>query len=140
MYNKSKNLYAVLNENFYPNSESLVFDGMTLYTEDILTSLDEIRSGWNNPHAQNLTISMDQYTSATLNSYRYPFDYKFVFSDTYSDSSNKLTSIFGNGAPPINPRLNFKVYRSLDLNWERIQFAFTEPRTFRKDTLSFGDV
>ena len=140
VFNKSQNLYAVLNENFYPNCESLVFDGMTLYTEDILTSLDEIRSGWNNPHPQNLTISMDQYTSATLNSYRYPFNYKFVFSDSYSDSSNKLTSIFGNGAPPINPRLNFKVYRSLDLNWERIQFAFAEPRTFRKDTLSFGDI
>jgi hypothetical protein len=102
--------------------------------------LDEIRSGWNNPQAQNLSFSMDQYNSAALHAYRYPFDYKFVFSDTYSDSSNKLTAIFGNGAPTVNPRLNFKVFRSLDLNWERIQFAFTEPRTFRKDTLSFGDI
>ena len=72
--------------------------------------------------------------------YRYPFDYKFIFSDSYTDSSNKLTAIFGNGAPPVNPNLNFKVYRLIESIWERTQFAFVELQPFRKDTLSFGDV
>jgi hypothetical protein len=140
VFNTTTNQYTVLNEPFYPNTESLAFDGLLLYTEDILTSLDGTRGGWNNAHPQNVNFAMDQYTSTTLNAYRYPFDYKFIFSDTYSDSSNKLTSIFGNGAPPINPRLNFKVFRSVGGDWERTQFAFFEPRLFRKDTLSFGDI
>jgi hypothetical protein len=140
VFNKTTNQYVVLDETFYPNNESLAFDGMLLYTEDVLTTLDLFRSRWNNPHPQNLTFTMDQYTSTTLNAYRYPFDYKFVFSDSYSDSSNKLTAIFGNGAPPVNPNLNFKIYRNIEDNWERTQFAFYEPRTYRKDTLSFNDV
>ena len=140
VFNTTTNQFTVQDEPIYPNTESIPFDGMNIYTEDILTSLDEIRSGWNNPQPQNLTFVMDQFTSTTLNAYRYPFDYKFVFSDSYTDSSNKLTAIFGNGAPPINPNLNFKVYRSMEGIWERTQFAFAEPGTFRKDTLSFGDV
>ena len=128
-----------MNEPYYPNNESLIFDGMTLYTEDILTGLDEVRSGWNNPHPQNLRFIIDQFNGPTYRSYRYPYDYKFVFSDVYNDSSNELTAIFGNGAPPINPNLNFKVYRAVDEVWERTQFGFSESRAFRKDTLSFGD-
>ena len=113
---------------------------MTLYTEDIFTALDEVQSGWNSPYPQNLRFVMDQFTSPTLNAYRYPFDYKFVFSDIYSDSSNRLTAIFGSGAPPINPNLNFKVYRAVAGTWERTQFSFFEPRLFRKNILSYGDV
>ncbi len=140
VFNKTTNQYTVLNEPYYPNNESLVFDGMTLYTEDILTGLDGVRCGWNNPHPQNLNFAMDQYTSATLNAYRYPFDYKFVFSFTFNDSSNSLNQIFGNNAPPIKTNLNFKIYRIIDQDWERVQFAFSEPRPERKDTLSRGDV
>ena len=63
-----------------------------------------------------------------------------VFSDTYTDSSNKLTAIFGNGAPPAKA-VNFRAYditNKSDPN--RVQFAFGEPRPFRSDTLSFGDI
>ena len=140
VFNKTLNQYTVFQEPIYPGSESLVFDGMALYTEDILTDLDGVRSGWNNPHPQNLNFLMDQYTSATLNAYRYPFDYKFTFSDSYTDSSNQLIGVLGIGAPPINPHLNFKVFRSVDGFWERTQFAFGEPRPFKKDTLSDSDV
>jgi len=140
VFNKTTNQYTLLNEPYYPNNESLVFDGMTIYTEDILTDLDEIRSGWSNPQPQNLNFVIDQFVNQTLKAYRYPFDYKFVFSDTYTDSSNKLTNIFGNGAPPVNPNLNFKVYSSVEGIWERTQFAFVEPRLFRKNILSFGDI
>jgi len=140
VFNKTTNQYTLLNEPFFPNNESLVFDGMLLYTEDILTGLDSARSGWNNPHPQNLAFAIDQFTSATLSAYRYPFDYKFVFSFTFNDSSNYLNQIFGNNAPPIKPNLNFKIYRNIDQNWERVQFAFSEPRPERKDTLSRSDV
>ena len=140
VFNKTTNQFTVFDEPIYPNSESLIFDGMTLYTEDILTKLDPILSGWNNSHPKNLPFLVDQFIGQTYRAYRYPFDYKLTFSDTYTDSSNKLTAIFGNGAPAINPNLNFKIYRSIDGFWERIQFGFSELKPFRKDTLSFGDI
>ncbi|MFO7524160.1 MAG: T9SS type A sorting domain-containing protein [Ignavibacteriaceae bacterium] len=140
VYKPGSNEYVLLNHTLYPGSESHLFDGMVIYTEDILTSLDTIRSGWNNIHPQNLRFVMDQFVSTNLSAYRYPFDYKFVFSDTYNDSSNYLVNIFGSGAPPANPNLNFKVYRNIDDFWERIQFGFNEPEQFRKNILSFGDV
>ena len=140
VFNKTLNQYTVFKEPVYPYSESSVFDGMALYTEDIQTRLDTTISGWNNPHPKNLKFVVDQFIGPTYKAYRYPYDYKLTFSDTYTDSSNKLTAIFGNGAPAVNPNLNFKIYRSVDGFWERTQFGFSEPRPFRKDTLSFGDV
>lgn len=140
VFNTTTSQYTLLNEPLYPHTESIVFDGMTIYTEDILTDLDEIRSGWNSPHPKNLNFAIDQFVSQTLKGYRYPFDYKFIFSDTYNDSSNHLTEIFGNGAPPINTNLNFKIYRSVEGIWDRTQFAFVEPRPFRKNILSFDDI
>jgi hypothetical protein len=63
-----------------------------------------------------------------------------VFSDTYTDSSNKLTAIFGNGAPPAKA-VNFRAYDITNKSApKRVQFAFSEPRPFRRDTLSFGDI
>lgn len=140
VFNMTTSQYTLFNEPLYPYTESIIFDGMTIYTEDILTDLDEIRSGWKSPHPNNLNFSIDQFVNQTLKAYRYPFDYKFIFSDTYTDSSNHLTEIFGSGAPPINPNLNFKIYRSIEGIWERTQFAFVEPRLFRKNILSFDDI
>ena len=140
VFNKTTNQFTVLDEPFYPNNESLIFDGMTLYTEDIITDLDETRSRWSNPNAQNLIYTIDQFIYQTIKGYRYPFDYKFVFSFTFNDSSNYLDQIFGNIAPPINPNLNYKIFRKVDDNWERIQFALSESRPERRDTLSRGDL
>ncbi|MEJ5263607.1 MAG: T9SS type A sorting domain-containing protein [Ignavibacterium sp.] len=140
VYKTSTNEYVLFNQPFKPGEESVLFDGMVLYTEDILTSLDTLLSGWNNVHPRNLKFVMNQFISTNLSAYRYPFDYKFVFSDTYNDSSNYLVNIFGPGAPPANPNINFKVYRHIDNSWERIQFAFTEPNPFRRNMLSFSDV
>lgn len=140
VFNKSLNEYTVYKQPFYPGSESNIFDGMALYTEDIFTCLDTLRSGWNNPHPQNLTYAMDQVYNQQYKAYRYPYDYMMEFSDAYIDSSNKLTAIFGTGAPPINPNINFKVYWKIVDNWERTQFGFIEPTQFRKDTLSTNDV
>jgi len=140
VYKTMTNDYLLFNQPFKPGEESIIFDGMTLYTEDILTSLDTLLSGWNNVHPKNLRFVMDQFVSATLSAYRYPFDYKFVFSDIYNDTSNYLVNIFGPGAPPANPNINFRVYRHIDNFWQRIQFAFAEPNPFRKNILSFADV
>jgi len=140
VYKTSTNEYLLFNQPFKPGEESVIFDGMTLYTQDILTSLDTLLSGWNNVHPRNLNFVLDQYISTNLSAYRYPFDYKFVFSDTYNDTSNYLVNIFGPGAPPANPNINFKVYRYIENSWERIQFAFYEPSLFRKNILSFSDV
>ncbi len=139
VFNKTTNQYTVLNEPLYPKTESLAFDGMVLYTEDILTDLDVVRSHWSNIIPLNLQYNINQFVSQNLSAYRYPFDYKLVFSFTFNDSSNYLNQIFGSGAPPINPHINFKVYRSVSGMWERTQFAFSEPST-KKDTLSNGDI
>ena len=140
VFNKTTNQFTVLNEPIYPNNESIFFDGMTLYTEDIITGLDETRSRWSNPNAQNLGYSIDQFSYQTINGYRYPFDYKFVFSFTFNDSSNYLSQIFGNIAPPVNPHLNYKIYEKVGEIWERTQFALSETRPERRDTLSRGDI
>ena len=140
VFNKTLNEYSVFQKPIYPGNESIIFDGMALYTEDILTDLDPILSGWNNPDPGNLNYVIDQFYNQQYKAYRYPFDYKLVFSDVYNDSSNILTAIFGNGAPPRNPNINYKIYRAVSGNWERTQFGLNEPSQFRKDTLSFNDV
>jgi hypothetical protein len=126
---------------YYPFTESVPFDGMVLYTEDFETGIDIVKSGWNNPHPLNLTYEMSQFTfpSGGYYGYKDPFDYIISFSDVYNDSSNYLNQIFGTSAPPANHIINFKVFRKRGNELERIQFAFTEPSNFRKDTLSFLD-
>ena len=59
--------------------------------------------------AKNLKFLVDQINTTSISGTRYPLDYMLVFSDTYTDSSNKLTAIFGNGAPPAKA-VNFRAY------------------------------
>lgn len=133
--------YTIENAILYPGSETPVFDGLTLYTEDIITKLDEMKSRWSNPHPFNLSYHFSKFEAPNLHVYgrRDPFDYQLIFSDTYNDSSNFLNQVFGNVAPPARHNLNFKVFRIANGEKERIQFAFTEGSTFRPDTLSFLD-
>jgi hypothetical protein len=141
VFNLTTNQYTLLNEQFYPNNESLIFDGMTLYTEDIETQLDQVSSRWNNPHPLNLDFVMTQFAFASAGIYGHkdPFDYIFSFSNQYNDSSNYLSQIFGSNAPPARNNINFKVFQMKDNTKERIQFAFTESNNFRKDSLSYLD-
>ena len=141
VYNTRYGTYTVLNLPFYPYNESPVFDGMTLYTEDISTSLDEVRSGWNNSHSQNLQYALTQFPGNTqlARGRKDPFDYAYIFSDTYNDSSNYLNQVFGSLAPPAKTNLNFKLFKIAENVSERIQFAFTESTLFRIDTLSHLD-
>src|SRR5690606_41217179 len=90
-----------------------VVDGIRLSIDTSYQSVDSIKfnsavSGWNNPPPNNLNLHVSQFTSATVSSIRAPRDYMLVFSDSYTDSSNKLTGLFGPGAPPAK-RVNFRV-------------------------------
>ena len=97
-------------------------------------------TGWNIWRQKNLRYIAEQFVSKTISSTRFPRDYMLAFSDAYQDSSNKLDQIFGSSAPPAKV-VNFKIFDITDReNPERVQFAFTEQRPYRKDTLSFGDI
>ena len=121
-----------------------VFEGIRLSIDTSYQATDSIKynsskSGWNNVNSKNLLPLVSQFTSSTLNGVRAPNDYAIVFSDSYTDSSNKLTTLFGPNAPPAK-QVNFRIYDiTTPGNSERIQFAFTEGSTYRKDTLSFLD-
>jgi hypothetical protein len=141
VYNNTRNEYAVLNEPYFPFSESSLFDGMVLYTEDVEIQLDPVKSRWNNPHPQNLDYMFSQFIWPPWGIYgnKDPFDYIIPFSDEYNDSSNYLDQIFGQNTPPANTNINFKLFRVVGEEIERTQFAFTESFNFRPDTLSHLD-
>lgn len=135
----------VLSEAEIQPENGIVFNGTRLSIDPSYQSLDSIRlnrdrSGWNNIRPGNLKFTVDQFVSTNLVATKYPRDYMIVFSDTYSDSSNKLTRVFGNSAPPAK-LVNFRAYDITDKNNPiRIQFGFNEPHPYRRDTLSFNDV
>lgn len=136
---------AVLVEAEIKPENGIVFNGTRLSIDQSYQSLDSIRlnrdrSGWNNNRPGNLRFTVDQFVSANLSATKYPKDYMLVFTETYSDSSNKLTQVFGNSAPPAK-LVNFRAYDITDKNNPiRVQFGFSEPSPFRRDTISFNDV
>lgn len=135
----------VLNNAEIRPENGIVFNGTRLSIDDSFQTLDSIRldrnrSGWNNNRPGNLRFTVDQFVSANLSATKYPKDYMLVFTDTYSDSSNRLTQIFGNSAPPAK-LVNFRAYDITDKNNPvRVQFGFSEPSPYRRDTVSFNDV
>lgn len=136
---------VVVNNAAIQPENGIVFNGTRLSTDPSYQSLDSIRldrnrSGWNNNRPGNLRFTVDQFVSANLSATKYPRDYMLVFTDAYQDSSNKLTQIFGNSAPPAK-LVNFRAYDITDKNNPvRVQFGFSEPSPFRRDTISFNDV
>lgn len=122
-----------------------VFNGVRLSIDPSFQSLDSIKldrngSGWSKNDPKNLRFTVDQFRSANLNATRYPKDYMIVFSDSYNDSSNYLSQVFGAGAPPAK-LVNFRIFDITDKNNPiRVQFGFSEPHPYRRDTLSFNDV
>ena len=138
VYDVNKKSYVLKNISLIPFIESPVFDGLALYTEDIQTSLDTLKSRWNHPDSNNLKYKFNQINdpSTHIKGYKYPFDYMITFSNSYNDSSNTLYKLL----KPYSLKsklVNFKVYDVTDsLNPRRIKFAFIEPQNFRTDTLS----
>jgi hypothetical protein len=137
-------------------TNGVVFNGVALSIDSSYQRLDSIKlkpvgaasegslandsSGWSTYNNKNLKFLVDQINTTSISGTRYPLDYMLVFSDSYTDSSNKLTAIFGNGAPPAKA-VNFRAYDITNKSApKRVQFAFSEPRPFRRDTLSFGDI
>lgn len=139
-------------------TNGVVFNGIRLSIDSSYQRVDSIKlkpvgfrtagsfandsSGWSTYNSKNLRFVADQFKSVAISATRFPRDYMLVFSSTYSDSSNKLTNIFGPTAPPAK-LVNWRAYDITDKNNPvRVQFAFSEPvlNTFRRDTLSFGDV
>lgn len=139
-------------------SNGVVFNGVRLSIDSSYQRVDSIKlkpigfttagsfandsSGWSTYRAKNLKFLVDQINTTTLAGTRYPLDYMLVFSDAYTDSSNRLTAILGNGAPPAKA-VNFRAYDITDKSApKRVQFLFSEPSSiqYRRDTLSFGDI
>jgi len=100
---------------------------------------DTINTGWNIEREKNLGFVVEQFQTPVISATRYPKDYLIAFSDEYADSSNLLPFL-----PSAVPKLvNFRIYDITDPdNPHRIKFVFSEPPaiSFRRDTLSFGDL
>lgn len=126
-------------------ANGIVFNGVRISTDSSYQSIDSIKlnrqiSGWNISRPNNLGFAFDQFRSTNLSATRYPKDYMLVFTEQYQDSSNKLVNIFGQSAPNAKA-VNFRIYDiTEDGDPVRVQFGFNEPNTFRRDTISFGDV
>ncbi len=120
-----------------------VFDGVRLWIDTSYQNtnaivMDTLTSGWNHPSKQNLTVIPVQKIIPSANIYgiRYPKTYKFVFDNTYKDSSNSLTQAFGGLSFPIKAT-NFKIYDATDSQHPvQVQYAFTEAKKYFVDTLS----
>lgn len=147
---------VVISDKPFTPSNGIVFDGVRLSIDSSYQRLDSVKlkasipgvpgslsnelTGWSIERPKNLRFAADQFKSAAIWATRFPRDYMLTFTDAYTDSSNKLTAIFGNSAPPAK-LVNFRAYDITDkANPKRVQFAFSETKPFRHDTLSFGDV
>lgn len=113
----------------------------TTYQQLKSIKLNGGKSYWNSSDPNDLNYQVTQFTypSGGIYGVKAPRDYVIAFKDEYTDSSDKLSLIFGNGAPPAK-LVNFQVYDITEKdNPIRIPFAFTESNPFRRDTLSFLD-
>lgn len=143
----SQNNIVLQSTEFSPDNGD-VFNGVRLSMDTSFQNLDSIKlnrelSGWNNPDPKDLRFLVTQFAAPTFNPPLYgikrPIDFALVFSDTFEDTSDVLTAVFGPLAPPAK-RVNFRVYNITDpANPERLKFAFTEGSPYRPDTLSFFD-
>lgn len=147
----------ILREEPFDPKNGVIFNGIRLSIDSSYQRTDSLKlktagsnreegsisndsTGWSTYRQKNLRYVAEQVVLPTISSTRFPRDYMFVFSDAYQDSSNRLTAIFGNSAPPVKI-VNFKAYDITDTkNPKRVQFGYNETRPYRRDTLSFGDV
>jgi hypothetical protein len=115
-------------------ANGIVFNGVRLsfntnYQHPDSVKYSPSRSGWNTPHPKNLRFAALPFPGGV----REAKDYLFLFNDNYTDSSN---AIFGQPAR----KTNFQIFDITNpAEPKRIQFVFSEPSPFRRDTLSFLD-
>ncbi|HEX2866608.1 MAG TPA: hypothetical protein VHO03_06180 [Ignavibacteriales bacterium] len=121
-----------------------VFEGIQLSFDSHYQYLDSIRlnaagSGWNVQRKNNLNMTVTPVNVNGIKSINYPYDYMFVFSDQYADSSYKLAS-YGAMAVPAVKGINFKIFDVTDpAQPVKVQFGFADRPGKGKDTLSALD-
>jgi hypothetical protein len=123
-----------------------IYDGWRLSFNKNYQTIDSVKinastSGWNKVQKKQLTMVASLLNIPKKNLYgkRYPYDYAFVFSDSYKDSSDVLPSM--GTSSPARTVTNFKVYNITDVkNPVRIKYAFKDGKDNSKlDTLSVLD-
>lgn len=147
--------FLIKKQSFDPKNGA-VFNGVRLSIDSSYQKVDSIKlkpaginkqkgslandsTGWSTYRQKNLKFIVDQVVSTQRSGTRFPYDYMFVFSDAYTDSSDRLPVLSAN--PPPAKAVNFRAYDITDKkNPIRVKFGFAETKPFRKDTLSFGDV
>ncbi len=143
VYDLTKKNYVLKNSPLIPFAESPVFDGLSLYTEDVNVELDTIKSHWSRLSNNNLTYTFLQPNflySLNIKTHEDPFDYMLVFSNSYNDTSNSLSTVLGTNSL-VRKKVNFRLYDITNKNSPvRIQFGFVEYHNIKVDTLSNLDV
>ena len=146
----------LLKEQPFDPSNGVVFNGVRLSIDSSFQSVDSIKlksvgsnkeqgslyndsTGWSTYRSKNLKFLVDQFISTSRSATRFPRDYMLVFSDAYTDSSDRLPALFAN--PPAAKAVNWKIFDITNrTNPVRVKFAYSETKPYRRDTLSFGDV
>jgi poly(3-hydroxybutyrate) depolymerase len=91
VFDISSNQYIVQHSKFYPNSESIIFNGFSFITNDVYTKLDLAHSRWNSSVSKSLTFSASPFflnaNYPEYNGYGKPNNYKIIFYGTVVDTS-----------------------------------------------------
>lgn len=122
-----------------------VFDGISISLDKNYQNLDSIRcdtikSGWNTTDNLNLKYTISQFKTSSISGIRYPDDYMFVFSDSYTEKTSDLKSIIGANSP-IKPKItNLAIYDVTDPDKPvKLEYGFVDKSGAYQDTLSNFD-
>lgn len=115
VFDLNSNQYIVNHSEFYPNSESKIFDGFSFITNDVYTKLDLTRARWNSSVSKLLNFSASPFflnaNYPEYNGYGKPNDYKIIFYGTVVDTSvaDTLFPVTPSNIITAKP-VNFKVF------------------------------
>ncbi len=106
------------NPRLWPSNTD-VFAGRMLSFDTRYQCLDSLRldlnrTGWNTRNNTGLRLSATQFSYNDVVGVRYPADYLMVFSNAYTDTSSRLTAIFGASSPFQVRKTNFRIYDVTD--------------------------
>ncbi len=92
VYDQSTDSYPLKSAPLLARQESQYFDGLALYTNNILTAYDPSRSSWNRLPNPDWTATMKpvDYQDLSLNGYAQPDDYDIAFDTIPIDTSIAL--------------------------------------------------
>jgi hypothetical protein len=96
VHNQTTNTTLLNSIPLLPRTESPVFDGLSMYAEDFVTSIDGSRTGWTRTVPYQVSISrlrVQVSADQEILGYRMPRDYKIVFYDTPVDTSIDIDSL-----------------------------------------------